>query len=68
MTPRYELLIDAINNSNDFITRMFLFALAAVIAWPVLEWTPNWMRRPAKYLYLASLLCMFIFVTVFSAQ
>lgn len=68
MTPRYELLIDAINNSNDFISSMFLFALAAVTAWPVLEWTPHWMRRPAKVLYLASLLGMFIFVTVFSAQ
>jgi drug/metabolite transporter (DMT)-like permease len=68
MTTRYELLINAINNSNDFITRMFLFALAAVLAWPVLEWTPHWMRRPVKYLYLASLLGMFIFATVFSAQ
>lgn len=67
MTPRYEMLINAIAASDLFIVRMFLFALVTVIAYPVLDWTPAWMRRPAKVLYLAVLLAMFIFVTVFSA-
>lgn len=68
MTPRYELLINAIDASNLFIVRMFLFALLAVAAYPVLNWTPAWMRRPAQGFYLACLLAMFIFVTVYSAQ
>lgn len=68
MTNRYELLIDAITNSNLFITRMFLFALLAVLAYPILRWTPAWMRRPAQYLYLATLLAMFFFVTVYFPQ
>ncbi len=68
MTPRYEMLINAIAASDLFIVRMFLFALVMVIAYPVLDWTPAWMRRPAQGIYLASLLAMFIFVTVFSAQ
>lgn len=67
MTPRYELLITSIANADLFIVRMFLFAIAVVITYPVLNWTPAWMRRPAKYFYLASLLIMFIFVTVYSA-
>ncbi len=68
MTPRYEMLINAIAASDLFIVRMFLFALVMVIAYPVLDWTPAWMRRPAQGIYLASLLAMFIFTTVFSAQ
>lgn len=67
MTPRYEMLINAIANTDLFIVRMFLFAIAVVITYPVLSWTPTWMRRPAQVIYLASLLVMFIFVTVYSA-
>lgn len=68
MTNRYELLINAIDDTNLFLVRMFLFALAVVIAYPVLNWTPVWMRRFAKHLYLGALLAMFVFVTVLSAQ
>lgn len=64
---RYELLINAIHNTNNFITQMFLFALFAVIAYPALNWLPAWLVRPAKYLYLTALLAMSIFVTVYSA-
>jgi hypothetical protein len=67
MTNRYDLLINAIAETDIFIVRMFLFALAVVLAYPILNWTPAWMRRPAKVLYLATLLAMFIFVTVYSA-
>ena len=68
MTPRYQLLINAIHDTDIFIVRMFLFAMLAVLAYPVLQWTPAWMRRPATYFYLASLLIMFLFVTVYSVS
>ena len=68
MTNRYDLLISAIGNSDLLIIRMFLFASVVVLAFPVLDWTPAWMRRPARYLYLASLLILFILATVLSAQ
>lgn len=64
---RYELLINAIHNTNGFIVQMFLFALLAVIAYPALNWLPLWLARPAKHLYLIALLAMYIFVTVYSA-
>lgn len=64
MTSRYDLLIESISASNLFIVQMFLFAFAAVIAYPILGWTPAWMQKPARYLYLATLLGGF-FVTVF---
>jgi hypothetical protein len=67
MTARYDLLINSINASDKFMVNMFLFALTAVIAYPVLEWTPVWMRRPAKYLYLTFMLAAFIFTTVYSS-
>jgi hypothetical protein len=64
MTNRYEMLIQAIQNSNLFITQMFLFALFALLAWKILDWTPPILRRPFKYLYAASMLALFL-VTVF---
>lgn len=67
MTNRYEMLIEAIQNSNLFITQMFLFALAALLAWKILDWTPTILRRPFRYLYAASMLALFL-VTVFIAQ
>ena len=66
MTDRYDLLIASIQASDLLITRTFLYALFAVIAYPILDWTPHWLRRPARYLYLGSLLAAFIFITVFS--
>jgi hypothetical protein len=56
---RYELLINSISQANILTVRLFLFALFAVIAYPVLGWTPAWMRRPAQYTYLASVLLIF---------
>lgn len=65
MTERYDLLLKAIQDTNLFIVRMFLYALTAVIAYPVLEWTPVFIRRPMRWFYLGSLLAVFVFVTVF---
>lgn len=62
---RYELFINAMSQTNNFMVQMFLFALLAVIAYPVLDWTPALIRRPAKYIYLAFLLVAFIFTTVY---
>lgn len=67
MTNRYEMLIAAIQNSNLFITQMFLFAFFALLAWQVLDWTPLILRRPFKYIYAASVLALFL-VTVFLQQ
>lgn len=64
---RYELLIESIKSTNQFIVWMFLFALTALIAYRVLDWTPTWLRRPVKYLYLATMLGISIFITVYSA-
>ena len=68
MTDRYDLLVNSIHASDLFITHMFLFALAAVIAYPVLGWTPAWMRTWSQRVYLACMLLAFIFVTVASWQ
>lgn len=67
MTHRYDLLLESITATNTMIFNMFLFALGLVIAYRALEWTPAWMRRPAQALYLASVLVMFLYVTVYSA-
>lgn len=56
---RYELLINGIHNTNIFIIRIFLFTLLAVIAYPVLNWTPAWMRKAAQIIYLAFMLILF---------
>jgi hypothetical protein len=68
MTDRYDLLLASIAASNKFMVQMFIFALLAVIAYPVLNWTPVWMRRPAKYIYLALMLAAFILTTVLSGH
>ncbi len=68
MTNRYELLINAINQSDSFLVKMFLFALIAVLAYPVLDWTPAFIRRPMRYGYLVFALAAFIFATVYSWQ
>jgi len=68
MTARYELLIEAINKSNDFILTMFLFALALVLGWHALNWVTPFLRRPLRVLYIASLIGMYFFVTVFLGQ
>jgi hypothetical protein len=68
MTDRYDLLINSIHATDLFITQMFLFSLIALLAYQVLEWTPPWMRRPARWLYLTAMLAAFIFVTVYSWQ
>jgi hypothetical protein len=65
MTNRYDLLISSIAASNQFMVQMALFALVAVITYPVLEWMPAWVRRPAKYLYLVFMLAAFILTTVY---
>jgi hypothetical protein len=68
MTNRYDLLINSINATDNFLVKIFLFALVAVLAYPTLEWTPAFMRRPAKYIYLAFMLLAFVFTTVYSWQ
>lgn len=67
MTDRFTLLNNAIAASNHFMVIMFLFALTAVIAYMVLDWTPAWMRRPAKYLYLVFLLAAFLTTVYFGS-
>ena len=66
MTNRYEMLINSIHATDVFIVQMFLFALCAVIAVPVLQWTPAWMRKPAQAIYAITVLALFIFATVYS--
>ena len=66
MTNRYNELINAINATDSFIVKMFLFAFFAVIAAPVLQWVPAWMRKPVETIYAVTLLALFIFVTVYS--
>lgn len=66
MTNRYELLLGAIADTDRFLVQMFLFALVAIIAYRTLEWTPLFIRRPVKYLYLLMGLACFIFATVYS--
>ncbi|MBI5950193.1 MAG: hypothetical protein HY865_00935 [Chloroflexi bacterium] len=65
MSARFDLFMKAMQASNVFVARLALFAIFAVIAYRILDWTPFWMRRPVKYLYLASLLAAFVFTTVF---
>lgn len=61
---RYELLINGINDANLLIVRLFLFALGAVTAYPVLGWTPAWMRKPAQVIYLVLMLILFVSVLI----
>ena len=68
MTNRYAELINAIHATDTFIVQIFLFALALIIAYPILDWTPVWMRRPAKYLYLTFPIAALILTTVYSAS
>ena len=65
MTERFTLLLQDIQTTNLFLTRVFLFALFALIAYPVLNWTPAWMRRPAQVIYLATLLAAYVLTTVY---
>lgn len=64
MTNRYDLLLNAIESTNHFIVQMFLFAVLAVLAYKILGWLPVWLVRPARYLYIVTLLGLY-FVTVF---
>lgn len=64
MTDCYYVLLASISSNDAIIVRMFLYALAVVIAHPVLGWTPAWMR--AQSIYLA--ICMagfFAWIIVF---
>lgn len=65
MTSRYGLLIESINASNDFLVGVFLFTLFTVIAYPILLWSPEPIRRVARVLYLVFVLAAFIFTTVY---
>lgn len=68
MSDRYDLFVAALAESNRIIVQMFLYALFAVVAYPIIQWTPAWMRRPLEYAYLAALLFAFLLVTVFSSS
>lgn len=65
---RYELLIQSIHDSNLFVVNLFLFTIFAVLAYPVLGWTPPFLRRPLQGFYLALVLIGFLFVTVYFGQ
>jgi hypothetical protein len=60
MTERFDLYMNALHQTDIFLVRMFLFALAAVAAYPVLGWLPAWMRRPAQMFYLVLMLVIFL--------
>jgi hypothetical protein len=66
MTNRYDLLINSINATDKFIVQMFLFAVIALIAYRVLQWVPARARILCGNLYLAVMLALFIFTTVYS--
>lgn len=66
MTNRYDLLIQSIQDTNQFILYMFLYALCAIVGYYALEWSPVFVRRPLQYIYLASLLIASILLTVFN--
>jgi hypothetical protein len=67
MTQRYNELINAIGATDKFILQMFLFAFFVVLAYPVLQWVPARVRKPFTNIYLATVLILFIFTTVFSS-
>jgi hypothetical protein len=60
MTPEYLRFINATYQADDYVVRMFLFALLAIVAYPALAWLPAWMRRPAQLIYLALMLVVFV--------
>ena len=68
MSGRYDLFVAALAESNHIIVQMFLYTLLGVVAYPVIEWTPAWMRRPLRYAYLAAMLIAFVFVPVYSGS
>lgn len=65
MTERYDMFIKALRDTNNFIAQMFLFAVLAIAAYRALDWLPDWLRCPARYLYLAFVLAASIFIPVF---
>lgn len=68
MTNRYDLLINAIRTTNTTILMLALFAVGMIVAYYTLDWTPAFMRRPAKYLYLATMLVLSLLTTVYFGQ
>lgn len=68
MTNRYDLLINAIRTTNETILMLALFAVLIITAYHSLVWTPAFMRRPAKYLYLATMLVLSVLTTVYFGQ
>ena len=67
MSERYFIYLAALERSDRIIAQLFLYALALVVAYAVLDWVPVIIRRPLKYFYLAAVLFAFVFVTVFSS-
>lgn len=61
---RYELLIRSIQDTDDYIVKLFLFSILTVLAYPVLGWTPSWIRKPAQLTYLATALILFMAVLI----
>lgn len=68
MTARYDLLINAILTTNGMILNLFLFAAGAVLAWHSLNWTPAWMQRPARYVYVAALIGILLSTVILSGS
>lgn len=65
MTQRYDLLLHAITTTNNTILTLAVFAALMVIAYHALAWTPQFIRRPARYLYLAAMLIVSLLTTVY---
>lgn len=62
MNDRYILLIASIAEANKMIVSMFGFAVAVVAAYGAINWYPQTWIKPARAIFLAAVL--FIFITV----
>ena len=59
MTPRYDLLINAIHETNTMILMLFGFALFLVLTDAALAWLPERIRPITRRIYLASVIGLF---------
>jgi hypothetical protein len=65
MTERFYEFLKSTAAADMAMLQMFIFALVAVITFPVLDWTPAWMRRTAQVIYLVAMLIVFLFTVYF---
>lgn len=66
MTPRFDLYVAALRQTDLFLVQMFLFAAALIVTPFVLRWLPAAWQRPAKTLYYAFVLVAFLATVLLS--